>query len=140
MSTTGMTVSSVSVETVLSPSLTERVTLVLPPMFAPGVRVTVRVRPSPVEVMLSLGNNAALAALPVIFNSSGAVSMSVRVTVKLTVWSSLISIGSTAEMVGGSFTALIVSLKVVDTSSMPSFTVTVMSVSPNAFSSGVMSR
>ena len=54
-------------------------------MFAPGVRVTVRVRPSPVEVMFSAGNSAALAALPLIFSSSGAVSISERVTVKLIV-------------------------------------------------------
>ena len=83
MSTTGITVSSVSVETVLSPSFTERVTLVLPPMFFPGLSVKVRDRPSPVAVMFSVGRSPWLAAMPLTVRFSGVVSMSVSVTVKL---------------------------------------------------------
>jgi hypothetical protein len=137
-SLTSLTVSTKSVEAVAVPSLTVSVMVVVPLTPATGVSVTVRFAPLPPKRMFPSGTSAVLLETPVTVNVPTALSLSPTVNAIAPVgvlsgvdWSLI------AEMVGASFTASTVRVKLVEVSSVPSLTVMVIMEVPVTPGAGV---
>jgi hypothetical protein len=113
------------------PSLTVTVIVAVPVWFAAGVTVTVRFAPLPPKTMFAFGTKVGLFALPLTVRLAAAVSTSP--TVKLsgpTATPALVLWFAIGVIVGGSFTAVTVSPKLVGVLSAPSLTVTVIVAVP----------
>src|SRR4051794_12756196 len=101
--------------------------------------LTVRLAPLPPKAILALGTSAGLEELPVTVKLAGAVSTSPIVNaIAPLALSSLIVWLVRLEIVGGSFTGLTATVKVLSALAVPSLTVMVMVVVPDWLRVGVI--
>lgn len=135
---TGFTVSRKLVLVGIAPSVTVTVIRLVPDKFATGVIVSMRFTPLPVKTRFAFGTRVKLVEVPEIPRLTAAVSKSPMVNGIDATVSSLIVWLPMAEMVGASFTALTVSVKlVVAAKPSGSRTVTEIIVKPDWFAEGV---
>ena len=134
----GVTVSVNTLLAVSNPSLTPRVTVAVPDCPDAGVTVTARFAPLPLRTMAAFGTRFWSDEVAEIVRLPDAVSASPMLKAKGEVGvSRLVVCARIGVMVGASFTAVTVTVKVRLAEAMPSLTVTVTSAEPLWFAAGV---
>ncbi len=135
-----MTVRTNELAAVAEPSPTVRVIMVVPNWYLAGTMVTMRFVPLPSNKTLAFGTNVVLVELAVTVNRNGGVSTSATMNGMVMGVSSLVLWLATEEIVGGTSTALTVTLKLRVATLLerpPSFTVTVIVAVPVALVTGL---